>query len=407
MTISWNELFSETANELKPSPTRELFKLANGTDIISLAGGLPSDECFPVAEIAAACQRVLEKYPSAALQYANTQGEAIFLKMLSEQMKPLGVIVPPSQIQVVNGSAQGLEMLCRLLIDPGDRIAVEDPTYSGALMAFRPYRPRFITIPTDEDGIRVDVLEEKLKAGEDIRFLYLISCFQNPMGTTLSPPRRKALLELAARYGLIIVEDDPYGELVYEGDRPKPLAALDIEMHGELKHVFYVSTFSKTIAPGLRVAWIASPKEAINKLILAKQSTDLHSSPFTQYLVYETCQNDFLTGQIKRIRQINRVRRDAMLEALDEFMPESANWTKPNGGMFVWVTLLESMDDYDILKRAIEKRVTFVPGSSYYAYGNVHNALRLSFTQPTPEQIVEAVRRLGTAIKEATPARHF
>ena len=404
MSIPWNDLFSETAQQLRPSPTRELFKLANGTDIISLAGGLPSDECFPVAQIAAASQRVLEKHASAALQYANTQGEAVFLKMLSEQMKPLGVIVPPSQIQVTSGSAQALEMMCRLLVNPGQSIAVEDPTYSGALMAFRPYRPRFVTIPTDNEGIRVDVLEDKLKAGEDIRFLYLISCFQNPMGTTLSPERRKKLMEVAARHGLIIVEDDPYGELVYEGDRPKPLAALDIEMHGELRHVFYTSTFSKTIAPGLRMAWICAPKEAINKLVLAKQAMDLHSAPFNQYLIYETCQNGFLTEQIARIRQINRVRRDAMLEALDEFMPPGVAWTRPNGGMFVWVTLPEGMDDYDLLKRAIEQRVTFVPGSSYYAHGNIHNAIRLSFTQPTPEQIVEAIRRLGEAIKASLPA---
>jgi 2-aminoadipate transaminase len=400
MSIQWDNLFSESAQTLKPSPVRELFRFAQSGDFISLAGGLPAPECFPVADLEAACTRVLNKYPDTALQYANTQGEAVFLKFLSEHMAGLGVPVPAEHIQVSSSSQQALDLVTRILINPGDKLAVEDPTYSGALMAFRPYRPVFVPISTDDEGICVDELEARLKAGEQIRFLYFMSCFQNPKGTTLGPARRKALLEVAAKYGLAIVEDDPYGELVYEGDRPQPLAALDVAMHGELKHVLYVGTFSKTIAPGLRMGWIAAPKEVLVKLVLAKQAMDLHSPPFIQYLVYETCQGDFFARQMARVCALNKQRRDAMLEALDEFMPSYAQWTRPAGGMFVWVTLPNTFDDVEVLKKAIEKKVTFVPGSAYYAYNNVHNALRLSFTQPTPQQIVEAVRRLAEVIKE-------
>ena len=403
--LDWDALYSDTANVLKPSATRELYKLAMGTDIISLAGGLPAGECFPVAELEAASARVLQKYPYHSLQYANTQGEAVFLKFLSEEMHRLGVNTPPEQIQVSSSSMQALDLLCKLFINPGDGLAVEDPTYSGALMGFRPYRPHFVNIPTDEDGLIVEALEAKLKAGEKIRFLYMMSCFQNPMGTTLASERQMRLLKLAEQYGLLIIEDDPYGELVYEGERPKPLAAVDVERNGELTHVIYVGTFSKTIAPGLRMGWIAAPKEVIGKIVLAKQAMDLHSPPFNQYLIHETCKDGFLEKQIARIREINRVRRDAMLESLDEFMPDCAHWTKPKGGMFVWVTLREYMNDYDLLKKAIAQKVTFVPGSSYYAYQDVHNAIRLSFTQPTPEQIVEAIQRLGNAVKEMELAR--
>jgi 2-aminoadipate transaminase len=399
-TLNWNALFSDTAQVLQPSPTRELYKYAFNTEIISLAGGLPAGECFPVAELEAASARVLQKYPYFSLQYAHTQGEAVFLKFLSEEMHRLGVNASTEQIMVSSSAMQALDLLCKLFINPGDGLGVEDPTYSGALMGFRPYRPHFVNIPTDEDGLMVDALEAKLKAGEKIRFLYMMSSFQNPMGTTLSPERQVRLVELAELYGFVIVEDDPYGELVYEGERPRPLAAVDVARNGELSHVIYVGTFSKTIAPGLRMGWIAAPKEVIGKIILAKQAMDLHSPPFNQYLIHETCKDGFLPKQILRIREINRMRRDAMLEAMDEFMPDSTHWNKPKGGMFVWVTLPEAMNGYDLLKKAIEQKVTFVPGSSYYAYQDVHNAIRLSFTQPTPEEIVEAIRRVGNAVKE-------
>ena len=401
MAIQWNELYSDMARELKPSSTRELYKLVLSGTVISLAGGLPSPECFPVKELEAASARVLQKYANQALQYANTQGEAIFLDFLAEHMKRIGAPVPASQLHVVSGSEQGLDAIARMFVDPGSAIAVEDPTYSGALMAFRPYRPRFVTIPTDESGLIVEALEDKLKAGEQIRFLYMMSCFQNPMGTTLIPERRRRLLEVAAKYNLVIVEDDPYGELYYEGSRPEPLAKLDIEMHGELTHVIYVNTFSKTIAPGLRIGWIAAPKDLIGKVVLTKQAMDLHTSPFNQYLIYEVCQGDFWERQMAHIRQVNRVRRDAMLDALAEFMPDYTHWTKPTGGMFVWVTLPETMDDMSLLKSAIDQKMIFVPGSSYYANGDVHNAIRLSFTQPTPDDIVEALRRMSNVIKTA------
>lgn len=399
--LNWDALYSDTANVLQPSPTRELYKLTLNKEIISLAGGLPAGECFPVAELEAASARVLQKHPYHALQYANTQGEAVFLKFLSDEMHRLGVNAPPEQIQVSSSTMQSLDLMSRLFINPGDGLGVEDPTYSGALMCFRQYRPNFVNIPTDEHGLIVDALEAKLKAGEKIRMLYMMSCFQNPMGTTLAPDRQVRLLELAEQYGFVILEDDPYGELVYEGERPRPLAAVDVARNGELTHVIYAGTFSKTIAPGLRMGWLAAPKEIIGKIILVKQAMDLHSPPYNQYLIHEVCQDGFLAKQIVRIRGLNKLRRDAMLDAMDEFMPDIAQWNRPKGGMFVWVTFPDHINDYALLKKAIDQKVTFVPGSSYYAYQDVHNAIRLSFTQPTPEEIVEAIRRVGQAVKES------
>ncbi|NJM40179.1 MAG: PLP-dependent aminotransferase family protein [Anaerolineae bacterium] len=281
--LNWDALYSDTANVLKPSPTRELYKLTFNKEIISLAGGLPAGECFPVAELEVASARVLQKYPYHALQYANTQGEAVFLKFLSEEMHRLGVNTPPEQIQVSSSTMQSLDLMTRLFINPGDSLGVEDPTYSGALMCFRQYRPNFVNIPTDENGLIVDALEAKLKAGEKIRMLYMMSCFQNPMGTTLAPERQVRLLELAEQYGFVILEDDPYGELVYEGERPLGrLAAVDWRpATANWTHVIYAGTFSKTIAPGLRMGWLAAPKEVIGKIILVKQAMDCTRRPTT------------------------------------------------------------------------------------------------------------------------------
>ena len=401
MTLDWDSHLSAAARQLRPSATRELFRMAQGKKLISLAGGLPSAECFPVQRISDATTRVLAERSFNALQYASTQGEAPLLEFLVGYMNTLGVTVDQSQVLVTASSMQGLDIMGRLMIDPQSPVGIEDPTYAGAIMGFNPYQPRYVTLPMDNDGLDVSALEAVLAGGEKLRFVYLMSCFQNPTGVTLSPQRRRALLQLCAKYGLVIVEDDPYGELYYTGTRPQPLAALDIEMHGELQHVIYLSTFSKIIAPGLRVGWVAAPKGIIEKIGLAKQAMDLHTSPFTQLIIHEVFKDGFLTQQLDHIRQVNSVRRTAMLDALDEHMPPGVAWTKPEGGMFLWLTLPDGLDDWTVLRGAVAKGVTFVPGSAYYAHGQVHNAMRLSFTQPTPDEIEQAIARLGAVLREA------
>ena len=405
MTLDWDSHLSLAARQLRPSATRELFKLAQGKPIISLAGGLPSADCFPVQRISDATTRVLAERSFNALQYASTQGEAPLLEFLVGYMHTLGVKVEQSQTLVTASSMQGLDIMARLLIDPGSAVGVEDPTYSGALMGFNPYRPRYVTLPMDDDGLDVSALEKVLAGGEKLSFVYLMSCFQNPTGVTLTHERRRALLEVAAKYGLVIVEDDPYGELYYTGTRPQPLAALDIEMHGSLQHVIYLSTFSKIVAPGLRVGWVAAPKGIFEKIVLAKQAMDLHTSPFTQLIIQEMFKDGFLAQQLDHIRQVNSVRRTAMLNALEKHMPAGVTWTRPNGGMFLWLRLPPGLDDWTVLRAAAAKGVTFVPGSAYYAHGNVHDAMRLSFTQPTPAEIEEAISRLGAVLRaEMVPA---
>lgn len=382
------------------SAIRDLLKVTEQPDVISFAGGLPAPECFPTEEIAAAAERVLVEKPIAALQYGPTEGYAPLRQFITALMLGRGLTIPADQILMLNGSQQGLDTIGKLLIDPGAPVAVEDPTYLGALQAWRPYCPRFITIPMDDDGIDVAALESVLKSGERPRFLYVVSCFQNPTGITPSPERKRALLRLAAQYGLPIVEDDPYGELYYEGTRPPILAAMDVEMHGELRHVVYLSTFSKLLAPGLRIGWVASPKELVSKFVQTKQGLDLHTGSLSQATAFEACRDGLLDRHVPIIRATYHKRRDTMLEALQAHMPHGVTWTQPKGGMFLWLTLPTHVDTSVLLQASLEQKVAFVPGVSFYANGGGANTMRLNFSHSSPERIQEGVKRLAQSIGE-------
>jgi 2-aminoadipate transaminase len=382
------------------SAIRDLLKVTEQPEVISFAGGLPAPECFPTEEITAAAERVLIEKPIAALQYGPTEGYAPLRKFITTLMQGRGLSIPTDQILMLSGSQQGLDTIGKLLVDPGAPVAVENPTYLGALQAWRPYCPRFVTIPMDDDGIDVTALENVLKSGERPRFLYLVSCFQNPTGITPSPERKRALLGVAAKYGLPIVEDDPYGELYYEGTRPPILAAMDVEMHGELRHVVYLSTFSKLLAPGLRVGWVASPKELVSKFVQAKQGLDLHTGSLSQATAFEACRDGLLDRHVPTIRATYHKRRDAMLEALKAQMPRGVTWTRPAGGMFIWLTLPTHVDTSVLLQASLEQKVAFVPGTSFYANGGGTNTMRLNFSHATPERILEGVGRLAHSINE-------
>jgi 2-aminoadipate transaminase len=395
----WTDRFSAGIQQTTSSAIRDLLKVTEQPEMISFAGGLPAPECFPTEELTAAAERVLVERPVAALQYGPTEGYMPLREFLTSHVARLGISIPVEQLLITSGSQQALDLLGKLMIDPGALVAVEEPTYMGALQAWRPYQPRFVTLPMDEEGLVVGALERLLQSGERPRFLYLVSSFQNPTGVTLSPERRHRLLEVATEYRLPIVEDDPYGELYYNSARPQPLAALDVELSGALRHVAYLSTFSKLLAPGLRVGWVAAPQELVSKLVQAKQGLDLHTGSLTQAMAYEACRDGLLDRHVPTIRSTYHTRRDAMLEALDLYMPKDVKWTRPKGGMFIWLTLPSHIDTSMLLQTSLDQKVAFVPGAAFHANGGGTNTLRLNFSHSTPERITEGVTRLGRAVK--------
>jgi len=404
LNIAWTERLSTGASQITGSAIRDLLKMTEQPEMISFAGGLPAPECFPTEELAAAAERVLVEQSIAALQYGPTEGYRPLRQFVTQHMAALGVAAPLEQVLITSGSQQALDLLGKLLIDPGAPVAVENPTYLGALQAWQAYQPRYLAVPIDDEGLDVAALGKMLADGARPRFLYVVSCFQNPTGVTLSDARRRALLELAARYGLPIIEDDPYGELYYDGARPPLLAALDVALHGSLQHVVYLSTFSKTLAPGLRVGWVVAPEALVTKLTQAKQGVDLHSGSLAQATAYYACRDGLLDRHVPTIRRTYHARRDAMLAALAAHMPTGVHWTHPAGGLFIWLTLPPHVDAAALLRASLEQQVAFVPGASFHPNGGGNNTLRLNFSHSAPARIAEGVARLGRTITELTSA---
>jgi len=400
----WKNRFAARTQRMTSSIIRELLKLTEQHDIISFAGGLPAPETFPVTEMEVAAQRVLEQHGAAALQYSPTEGYRPLRELVARHMRRYGIKVTPDHVLITTGSQQALDLIGKLLINPGDRILTEEPTYLGALQAFTSYQAEYVTVPIDDDGLQIDRLEEALRVGP--KFLYILPNFQNPSGVTLSLERRRRLVELANTYGTPIVEDDPYGQLRYEGEHLPPLVKLDAEFHRSSKgengftgNVLYLSTLSKTLAPGLRVGWIVAPQEEISRLVQMKQGADLHTSTFTQVLAYETARGGFLDRHVRDIRKVYGERRGAMLEALERHFPPQVHWTRPQGGLFLWVRLPRGFDAAQLLEQALQEKVAFVPGTSFFPAGGGEETLRLNFSYCTPKVIEEGIRRLGLVVK--------
>ena len=399
----WTDRFSLRTLGMSSSAIRELLKLTEDPAIISFAGGLPAPELFPIEEVGEACRRVLAEQGGRALQYSTTEGYLPLREMLCRHMERYGIRVRPGNVLVTSGSQQALDLIGKLLINSGDRIVTEAPTYLGALQAWSAFQARYVTVPIDESGLCVDRLEPAIRSGP--KFLYVLPNFHNPAGTTLPLARRLELVELASHYGVPILEDDPYGQLRYEGDHLPPLVDIDSEYHGGTAAglpfrggVIYLSTLSKTLAPGLRVGWVVAPEEVVSKLVQAKQGSDLHTSTFTQMVAYETARHGFLDRHVRRLRTVYGERRDAMLAALERHMPEGVSWTRPQGGLFLWVTLPEGLDAARVLRRAIEAKVAFVPGRVFYPDGGGERSMRLNFSYCPPETIEEGIRRLGEVV---------
>jgi 2-aminoadipate transaminase len=392
---------------MESSAIREILKVTQQPDIISFAGGLPAPELFPVEQVEAACQKVLREQGQKALQYSITEGYPPLRQYIVEKMARYGIEASIDNVLITTGSQQGLDLIGKVFIDPGDLVLVEAPTYLGAIQAWRPYQPRFAAVPIDDEGMRVDLVEPILRQQRP-KLIYVLPNFQNPAGITLSRRRRDLLVSLADAYGLPIIEDDPYGELRYSGDHIPPLLVLDVQRLRALGKaapngyhkgdVIYMSTFSKTLAPGLRLGWVVAPLEVINKLVQAKQGVDLHTSSFDQMLAYQVVKDGFLEQHVRCIREVYRQRRDTMLAALEEFCPEGVTWTRPEGGLFLWVRLPEHLDAREVLDDALAEKVAFVPGSAFYTDGRGLNTMRLNFSNAEPELLREGIRRLARAI---------
>lgn len=403
MQTPWEYRYAHRTKKMGSSVIRELLKLTEQPDIISFAGGLPAPEVFPVKEFREACNYVLDHFGAQALQYSTTEGYLPLREMIARHAGRYSVEVTADNILITSGSQQALDFIGRLFINRGDYIVVESPTYLGALQAWNAYGAQYISVRTDEDGMIVDELEAALRVGP--KFIYILPNFQNPSGSTLSLERRRKLVELADKYGVPIVEDDPYGQLRYEGDHLPSVVYLDSKFRGPngghySGNVIYLSTFSKLLAPGLRLAWVVAPPEVIRKLVMAKQAADLHTSSINQFVAFEVAKGGFLDEHVKVIRATYKERRDTMLEMMDEMFPPEVHWTKPHGGMFLWGVLPEGMDAADVLKVALERKVAFVPGTAFHPNGGGVNTMRLNFSFSRPEVIREGITRLGTTLKE-------
>jgi 2-aminoadipate transaminase len=403
MQTPWDHRFAQRTQRMGSSAIRELLKLTEQPDIISFGGGMPAPEVFPIEEFSEACQRVLKDYGPQSLQYGATEGYLPLREMIARHSARYGIDISAENIMITSGSQQALDLLGKILINRGDRVLVESPTYLGALQAWNAYGAEYVTVPMDEHGMVTDALEGALRSGP--KFIYVLPNFQNPTGVTLSSERRLKLIELADRYGVPIVEDDPYGQLRYEGEHLPSVVVLDSQFRDNCStcyrgNVIYLSTFSKILAPGIRLAWVVAPPEVIRKLVQAKQGTDLHTSSFNQLVTYEVAKGGFLDRHVKHIRDVYRERRDVMLAAMDGYFPPGVDWTHPEGGLFLWGILPETMSSPEVLKVAIEQKVAFVPGGPFYPTGGGHNTMRLNFSHANPEKIREGIARLGKVIRE-------
>jgi len=388
-------VFSERATQLTSSAIREILKVTERPEVISFAGGLPAPGGFPVEVMRAGFDKVLSTNGRQALQYGPTEGYAPLREWVAQDLTRAGASVAPDQVLIVSGSQQALDLLGKVLIDRDSKVLVEDPSYLGALQSFSLYQPRYAPVPTDDGGLVPEAITPELAEGG--RFLYALPNFQNPTGRTLSRARREALVVQAARLGLPIIEDDPYGELRYAGEPQPGLLALGKDCGA---NVVRLGTFSKVLAPGLRLGYIAASRSIIHKLVQAKQATDLHTPTLTQMAVYEIVKSGFLEQHLPTVREIYRAQGTCMLEAVEREFPSTVTWTRPEGGMFLWVTLPEHIDSQQLLAQAVEQNVAFVPGAPFYTGTPRRNTLRLSFATVPEDKIRHGIAVLGKLIRQ-------
>jgi len=392
--FDWDSRLAQRTSGMKSSIIRELLKLIQQPDIISFAGGLPAPELFPIKEIEAACQRVLETNGARALQYGQTEGEEPLRSYLAESMSRPDLRVEPENVLITNGSQQALDLIGKLFVDTDSCVMTSEPTYLGALQAWNVYEACYVTVPQDDDGILVEEIPRLLAEGWKPRLVYVLPNFHNPAGTTMPLERRVRLVEIAREHDLMLIEDDPYGELRFEGEEITHLYRLAPE------RTIYLSTFSKTLAPGFRLGAVTAPKAIVRKFVQAKQGADLNTAVFSQLVVAEVCRSGLIPRHVQTIRRVYRERRDAMLAAMEAYWPEGCAWTRPHGGLFLWARVPESINTGEMLPRAVARKVAYVPGMAFYpGEKGGFNAMRLNFSYAGVPEIQEGIRRLGDAFK--------
>jgi len=392
-------LFASRTKVMKSSAMRDLMAVTERPEVISLAGGLPDTSTFPPDTFAAVAQRIATESCAKALQYGPTEGLEGTKECIAEVMAAEGMQVDLEDMLVTTGGQQVLDLVTKTLIDPGDVVIAEGPTYPGAVPVFSAYQADLVQIDMDADGMRVDLLEEALgrldREGRRPKFVYTVPSFQNPAGVTMSQPRRRRLVELAHEHELLVLEDNPYGLLRYEGDPPPPLLSLDGGVY-----VMYLGTFSKILSPGIRLGWVVAPPPVLEKINLGKQATDLCTSTLSQLMVQAYFAEGRWRDYVDSLTEIYRGRRDTMLDALADHFPPQADWTRPSGGLFIWATLPDFIDTTDLLARALQENVAFVPGEAAFLDGRGRNAMRLNFSGSDEGAIHEGIRRIGEVVTE-------
>lgn len=397
--------FAERTKQMKASEVRELLKLLQVPDMISFAGGFPNPETFPVEIVRDIVCDVLKKDGAQALQYGITEGYAPLRQSVAERMRKKGMDAQMDSVLIVSGSQQVIDLTAKVFVDPKDTIVVSAPTYLTALTGWTVAQASFESIPIDENNMRMDIFEDRMKKlvkrPNPPKIVYVLPNFHNPAGVTMPEKSRRRLVDLASDYDFLIIEDDPYGELRYVGEDIKPIKSWDDE-----GRVIYMSTFSKILSPGLRVGWVVAHPDILQKLVIAKQSTDVCANVLGQRIAHEYVVQGYIDPQIEKIKKLYSRKMDLMLAGMSEFMPSEIRWTKPEGGMFIWVNLPEGMESQELLKKALKKRVAFVSGRAFFAEPSQGNfALRLNFTHPSDEMITEGLRRLGSVVNQELVSR--
>ncbi len=400
MVVNIERLFSKRANRMRSSEIRELLKLTQMPGMISFAGGLPNPKAFPVDIIHQCIDETFKKNSEKALQYGTTEGVTKLRRVLAERMRETRDIdCELHDILITSGAQQALSLIAITFLDPGDTYLTSVPAYLGAVQAFHAYEANCESIPMDEEGIDLDSLRRNIerlrRTGIYPKFFYSVPTFQNPSGETMSLNHRKELLDIASEYDFLIIEDDPYGDLIFEGEKIPPIKSLD-----KRGRVIYLSTFSKILAPGFRLGWVIASKDILDKLVLAKQATDLCTNVFSQYVAYEYVNGGYLDDQVKKISTMYKHKRDVMIDSLKTHFPKEVKWTVPKGGMFIWISLPKTIDTRLMFQKALSKKVAYVVGEAFFPEGGNYHSMRLNFSYSDDETIKEGIKRLADVINE-------
>ncbi len=390
----WIKIYAQRVKSIRPSVVRMLFAAASRKDIISFAGGMPHPKSFPLEQIKKISHKLIEEEGEAAFQYGPSEGIWELREKIAELLRGEGIEIHGDDLIITDGAQQALDLLGKIFLDEGSTVVVEAPSYVGALNAFLSYEANVLGIPLDEEGLDVEELEIRLKKErKPPRFIYTIPNFQNPAGVTLSLERRKRLLEIVRGMEILLAEDNPYGPLRFDGEDLPHLRTYD-------ENLIYLGTFSKVFSPGLRIGWVVAPRPILEKMIKAKESVNLCPSPFTQRIILYFLKHYSLEEHIKKLRNLYRERRDAMVKSLEEHFPEESSWTHPQGGFFVWVTFPSYVDTTKMLPKALEAKVAYIPGEAFFADGKGNNFIRLNFSYSEPEIIEEGIKNLGKVVKD-------